>query len=386
MSAAMSAEAVLARVAPLAPLMGVTRFAVLTGLDVIGVPVAAAVRPNSRTVAVHQGKGATLATAKLAALMEAMECFCAERPTLPLRLATAEELADEGASPLDVRCLPRCRAGRDPTAERLLWVEGRSLGSGRPVWVPRELVAADFIEPLAPGSGVFQATTNGLGAGVTEEHAILHGLCEVIERDAVALWHAASQARQDATLVDPASVDGPRSSEMLAACAAAGVEVTIWEMTSDIGVPVFSALLADPLGHIQPELGAACRPDPDAALAAALAEAAQARLTTISGARDDMTEASFGRAAMRARAASAAAWRDVAAVRRFAATDDSGGGSLESVLRCLERAGVAEAACVMLTRAELGVPVARVVVPGLEGPWTDADGEYAPGMRARAVR
>ena len=65
--------------------MGITRVAVLTGLDVIGIPVAAAVRPNSRSVAVHQGKGVTLDAAKASAVMEAVECFHAENIALPLR-------------------------------------------------------------------------------------------------------------------------------------------------------------------------------------------------------------------------------------------------------------------------------------------------------------
>lgn len=380
----MNPEAVLARLLPLAPRIGVTRLAVLTGLDVIGLPVAAAVRPNSRSIAVHQGKGASLAAAKVAALMEAMECACAERPDLPLRLGSAAELAEEGAETLDVRLLPRCRDGADPQAARLLWVEGRSLGSGCRVWVPRELVAADFVAPLAPGSLVFQATTNGLGAGVTEAQATLHGLCEAIERDAVALWHAAGEAAQDASVVDPASVDGPRSRAILALCAAAGVAVTLWDVTSDIGVPVFSALLDDPLGRIQPEIGAACHPDPDVALAGALAEAAQARLTTISGARDDMTEA-FGAAAIRARSAAGAAWRDAPAARRFRSAVQTSE-PLEAVLHGLDRAGFGDAACVTLTRADPGVPVVRVVVPGLEGPWTGGEGEYVPGARAKGVR
>src|ERR1700683_2893370 len=63
----------LARVLPLAPRMGITRVAVLTGLDVLGVPVVAATRPNSRSIAVHQGKGVTLAAAKASAVMEAVE-------------------------------------------------------------------------------------------------------------------------------------------------------------------------------------------------------------------------------------------------------------------------------------------------------------------------
>ena len=100
-------EATLARVLPLAPRMGITRVAVLTGLDVIGIPVAAAVRPNSRSIAVHQGKGVTLAAAKASAVMEAVETFHAENVALPLRLAAFGEL--DGA--VDPALLPRC-AGR----------------------------------------------------------------------------------------------------------------------------------------------------------------------------------------------------------------------------------------------------------------------------------
>ena len=70
--------ATLARVLPMAPRMGITRFAVLTGLDVLGIPVVAATRPNSRSIAVHQGKGVTLAAAKASAVMEAVETFHAE--------------------------------------------------------------------------------------------------------------------------------------------------------------------------------------------------------------------------------------------------------------------------------------------------------------------
>jgi ribosomal protein S12 methylthiotransferase accessory factor len=40
--------------------MGVTRIANVTGLDRIGIPVAIAVRPNSRSVSVAQGKGQTV--------------------------------------------------------------------------------------------------------------------------------------------------------------------------------------------------------------------------------------------------------------------------------------------------------------------------------------
>lgn len=377
----------LERVVKLAPTIGVTRLAVLTGLDVIGIPVAAAMRPNSRTVAAHQGKGASLAQAKVSALMEALECFCAETQMLPLRLGSAAEMRMLGAV-ADPRLLPRCRGGPDPADERLLWVEGRCLVSGVPVWVPRELVAADFAHPMPPGSGVFQATTNGLASGHDEDEAILHALCEVIERDAMALWHAAAEVPQASLLVDPDSVDGPLAGDMLRRCRAAGVAVAIWDATSDVGVPVFAALLADPSGHVQPELGSACRLDPDAALAAALAEAAQARITTISGARDDLPPEAFAPAATQDRAAAAAVWIGRKPARGFAAPPSShatGEAAVAAVLRRLDAAGMAQAACVRLTRPELDIPVVRVVVPGLEGPWTEPGGEYVSGARARAA-
>ena len=60
-------EAFLARLLPLLPAMGITRVADLTGLDRIGLPVAAAFRPNSRSLAVHQGRGYSRAAAKVSA-------------------------------------------------------------------------------------------------------------------------------------------------------------------------------------------------------------------------------------------------------------------------------------------------------------------------------
>src|ERR1700716_4064363 len=68
----------LARVRPHAARMGITRLGNITGLDHIGIPVAVAVRPNSRSVSVSQGKGLELPQAMASALMEACEGFHAE--------------------------------------------------------------------------------------------------------------------------------------------------------------------------------------------------------------------------------------------------------------------------------------------------------------------
>src|SRR3979411_800652 len=56
-------EETLARVAEKARQIGVTRLGNVTGLDRIGIPVTVAVRPNSRSFSVSQGKGLGLSQA-----------------------------------------------------------------------------------------------------------------------------------------------------------------------------------------------------------------------------------------------------------------------------------------------------------------------------------
>src|SRR3954462_14696180 len=83
----------LMRVRPFSAQMGITRVGNITGLDRIGIPVVVAVRPNSRSVAVSQGKGPTLGQALTSALMEATELFHAEDVRSRTRRATFAHLA-----------------------------------------------------------------------------------------------------------------------------------------------------------------------------------------------------------------------------------------------------------------------------------------------------
>ena len=378
-------EVTLARLRPMLAQLGITRVGVLTGLDSVGIPVAAAYRPNSRSIAVHQGKGRTLAAAKVSAVMEAAECWHAETADVPLRLGNVQDILRQGSAVAPER-LPLTGSG-DAAKARFLWVEAKDLASGTRLWVPYELVSADFTLPAPAGFGLFRQTTNGLGAGMTPVDAILHGLYEVVERDAVALWHAASPQRQASRCIDPSTVDGPESRWMLAKLAAASVAVCLWDVTTDIGLPAFLALTCDRDGvaGVEPEFGSGCHASADAALSRALAEAAQSRVTRISGARDDYEPESF---AIAARAA-----RDLAA-RRLLRTAPAGPfrsrhcaptpeADLDAALAALARHGMPAVACIDLTRDEIGIPVMRIVIPGLEGPW-ETDGQPL-GLRARAA-
>jgi len=379
-------ETTLARVLPLAPRMGITRFAVLTGLDVLGVPVVAAMRPNSRSIAVHQGKGVTLDAAKASAVMEAVETFHAETMSLPLRLAAHDELA----AAADPAALPRA-AGRTLGDARILWVEARELMGGGGLFVPHELVTADYTHPAPAGSGFFQATTNGLASGNHWLEAVLHGLYEVVERDAIALWRAGGARARDARAVALDSIDGAVSAALLARYRAAEVAVCVWDVTSDILLPCFVALAVAPGGAdgVEPELGSGCHADRDVALSRALSEAAQARLTRISGARDDFGPETFGDDAKSERLDMAVQWMRSPARRAFQDAPGCAGPTLrhdlDAALAQLDNVGLRQVAYVDLTRADFGIPVARVIVPGLEGPWTPEGGDYTPGTRARAV-
>ncbi len=386
-------EVTLERLRPLLAPMGITRVGVLTGLDRVGLPVAMATRPNSRALAVSQGKGATVAGAKVSAIMEAAEGFHAETVRGPLFRAAAAEL--DGA--VDPRALPRAAGGDDDDVERarLLWIAGVDLATGETRYVPFELVHTDYTVPLAEPAR-FQATTNGLAAGNVALEAQLHALYELIERDAVACWRARGGPFGGAgRALDLADLDAPELAPLVAQLAAAELELAVWDVTSDIGVAVCVALAA-PRGAAatsEPELGVGCHLDPEVALARALSEAAQTRLTRISGARDDFEPSSYDQAprARRKRdaaawlargGASALAWSRFAAAHRGRAAPDLAS-DLATVLEALARAGTATAVWVDLTRPELGLPVGRAVVPGLEGPWLPDS--YVPGRRARGA-
>src|SRR5713226_10760784 len=114
----------LKRVRPYAGRMGITRLGNVTGLDRIGIPVAIAVRPNSRSVSVSQGKGLDLPQAMASALMEAAEGFHAEEIG-PARLASYSDLA-AGDTVVDPATL--CRTGTPfDLAATISWTLGYDL-------------------------------------------------------------------------------------------------------------------------------------------------------------------------------------------------------------------------------------------------------------------
>jgi YcaO-like protein with predicted kinase domain len=368
--------------------LGITRIANVTGLDRIGIPVVMVCRPNARSVAVSQGKGLDLDSAKASGLMEAVETYHAEHITLPLAYGGYRELG--ATRPLiDVGRLPVVKASRFHDHFPMLWIEGEDLIQRSPVWLPYEMVHANYTLPFPPGSGCFTASTNGLASGNHRLEAISHGICEVVERDAISLWNQKDKKRRRATGLDLESVDDPACCEILARYTRAGIDVKVWDITTDAAIASFYCLIVDredPSSHTAD--GAGSHLAREVALLRALTEAAQVRTTFIAGSREDLPLDDYARSTRSKKLqdfrtlmdwhAPVRSFRQVPTVEAETFADD-----VAEALGRLRSVGIKEVAVVDLTKPEYGLPVVRVVIPGLEGP--DGHAGYVCGPRATAV-
>lgn len=277
----------LARLGPVAEAAGITRLADLTGLDRIGLPVFQAVRPMARSLAVALGKGCDPGTARLSALVESIELHRAEHlvATGPCRMADRYEAAAWSQIQPAARDVVRF----DPSRKRH-WIGGHDLIGGDRIGVPFDLVNMDFGRPVAPD---LWQSSNGLASGSDRAEAIISGLLELLEREALERWYVLPRTARRATRINLASIDDRRLRAMLARITRAGLRLIIWDMADAIGVPAFQCVLIEMQSAatliLPPGIGTACDPDAATALMAAIGEAAQARIMFIAGARDDLS-------------------------------------------------------------------------------------------------
>ena len=347
----------------LLPRAGITRVADVTALDRTGIPVWQAIRPASRNLSVSQGKGVTPEAARASAVMEAIELWHAEDlGHLPQLVLSPREMRFDNAVPLAAL---RWKAGlpREAAAIPLPWVPAAAWGGGRQAWLPRFMLELDFTHPAGLKLDFFRVTSNGLAAGNCREEALLHGVCELVERHALEL---AAREPQRRIAIRQDSLDVPWLCAPIAGLRAAGMKLALWDVTWEAGIPTVLADLAAPdIPNVW--RGSGCHPDPAVALSRALTEAAQSRSTYISGARDDIP--------VFAGAATAVAifesFEEPAGERRLDELPDlstaSVAADLEAVAARLASLGL-ELFWVDLTRADFGVPVIAAFVPGLLDP------------------
>lgn len=291
-----SAERLLPVARAAADASGVTRLADVTGLDRLGLPVWQAVRPMSRALSVHQGKGATDADARVGALLEAVESHCAEcfdddgpicRFDALSARARAPAFADFAAS----------RESPPPAEEKYRWVEAEDLLSGGALHLPFDLVSLDLTWGIP---SPFDRSSNGVATGATRDEAIAVALQELVERDAVIEWRARGLIGCTASVLRLETAPFDWLHAWRERLEHAGSPARFYHVPSISGTPVFICELNDggkESAAYRAVHGRGCHSLPEIALFKALAEAIQSRATLVAGARDDFLPSDYARCA-----------------------------------------------------------------------------------------
>ena len=375
-----------ARVA--AKICGISRLASVTGLDHIGLPVWMAIRPLGRSLSVSQGKGLTDTLAQVSALMEAIELFHAES-FLPAGIERSIKLTARDPNFADVEALP-IHTNRDLNFESpIRWLETRSIITGKTKWIPKELIDLDTTRI---SDGFFVPSSNGLASGNSRTEALLHGLSEILERDQVSHWLVVenlspglSCRRLNLSSGLPESIE--RAISMIRQ---AGLAVAVWYAAVTMEVPCFVCAIADTSGNTlypQHAAGYGCHISKEIALLRAITEAAQSRLTFISGTRDDLfvriyendvrVDAPSNRVWLQSIQSSGEdiSYNDLPDFSHFITFSEA----VEYIASCMLDDGITDVLALDLTNDTIGVPVIHVVAPHAEFDVGSAIAE--PGLR-----
>ncbi|WP_183800934.1 YcaO-like family protein [Rhizobium sp. BK316] len=378
----------LSRVALYLEAMGITRLSRQTDLDCVGLPVWCAYTPNSRSIVIAQGKGLEDIDAKVSAAMEALERAVAGDPITVTTVSSARDLRRRGdrAEPLD--CLIASGEQVVGEDEELAWSLATELLHDQPIHVPQDAAVLDRTR-----HNRFWMSSDGLASGNTLEEAMFHGILERIERDAHVLWQIVSDAKRDACCVDPRSFADAALTGLIDRIEAAGLVVKLFDITSDIGIPCYTALVAPsavnskaPLRFVEVTGGSGAHPWAVRAAIRAVTEALQSRLTYISGARDDVWPELFTTPLpAQTRSAFLAVPAPVSAA---AITRPAGNISvlLHELLTRFRASGIGSVIALPLTPANLPFSVVKMFIPDLENPEGNRLHCFGQRALARAMR
>lgn len=379
----LDATDVVERILSVAGGIGVTRLADLTGLDFLGLPVWAAYRPNGYVLSLASGKGLSHVTARASALCEAIEHDTAERHLgqIDATVVALEQQYGESAV-LPTMGVSRCSFDKVPRDKPLRWSTGINLLTGQQLWVPTELVALDDRKSSRQAfggwvTGAYDLSSTGLGAGSDLQSAILHGLLELIEEDAMALWRYGALSTAEPAVV-PNSFRSETLTKVLDRLAAVGADCRLFDVTaSDVGIPAIYAVIGGyPTGSYHDRIfgaGSCCHPSAETAAIRALLEAAQSRIAYISGTRDDLPKSLYENSGG---SFPLSDWVMTTDQTKQAPTDVVGAGSagdardfLGRIASLLESIGVTKIVVVPIAThqtVEAGIEVVRVITDCLE--------------------
>ena len=247
------------------------------------------------------------------------------------------------------------------------WVGAYDLINGEEVFVNANAVYHPYDSP-GQCQKLFLSNTNGLASGNVIEEAILHGLLEVIERDAISIAQFSHNLGKEIVLTKE---DG-HLYELASKFKDAGIELKVWLVPTDTGIPTVLAVtddvkLKDPALLV---MGAGSHLKPEIAVARAITEAAQSRVVQIQGAREDTDREGFIRSIGydRMKRLNKFWFEEGEKISLSEVQDLSRKSPAENIDVILEKLkGLAERALVVdLSREEVNVPVVRVIIPGFE--------------------
>ncbi len=276
-----SPEETRAAVEPLMAEIGVVEIIDVTPLDRLGIPVFSAVRPGAArgAVRVHAGKGKEPVHARVSAMMEALERYCAEYRRDRMEYATYEEIGPGRAVHPEDLILPR----RLEQGEKVHWTAAWDILNDEEVYVPSNAVFHPY-DSLGMTIPLFRSDSNGLASGNVVEEAILHALFEVIERDALSL---ADQKRDLGRRLTIGSDCAAR--QVLDRFEENGIDIHLWLLSGKTGIPTVAAAADDTVTKdpAMIVIGSGTHTSPEIAALRALTEVAQSRGSYLQGGRTD---------------------------------------------------------------------------------------------------
>lgn len=385
---AFSAGETFSRVSPFLARLGITRLARQTDLDDIGIAVWCAYAPNAKAIVIAQGKGIDDAAAKTSAAMEAIERSVATNPACTVRVTSRLALERDGQQVDTLDCLLSPHSKAVLPAEDIGWVRATHLLSTHPLWVPYDAIHLD----RTISSPRYWQSSDGLASGNTRDEAVLHGLLERVERDALTLWQVTPAARRYRSAIDTKSITEPALCDALDRIERAGLDITLFDITTDLAIPCIVALLGpkdrthpDAIRHVDITMGAGASTQPAIAAMRAITEAAQSRMTFIAGARDDLLPGIFSQSADRAtvEAMNSPASRTLADLPALDSPSTSR--ALANVLATLEDGGIHDLFAVDLAPDWLPACVVKIIAPQLENPEGERHSRYGSRAMSRAL-
>lgn len=346
------------------PIAGITRVADITYLDRIKIPIYSCIRPTAAdgAISVYNGKGGTVEEAKIAGIMEGIERYSAEAIPRDLENISYSNLISAGENALDPKDLILPHGTKSDM--ELPWIEGYDIANNESIKVP---ICAVIHPNPSYLPQLFRSSTNGVASGNTIEEAIFYALTELIERDS---WSLVEITRDTGAKIK----DLPeKAKQMLDLFTKAGVEITLRNITSDVGIPTIAAV-SDDVELKDPRLltiGMGTHTNAEIAMIRALSEVAQSRATQIHGAREDATLAQFREMMGYDRVKRMNSYwfsgdTYISADEIQSCETDDFKTDIELMIEKLKAVGLERVIVFDLTDPEINVPVVRVVVPGLE--------------------